>query len=85
MLITGLFTRFAALGIFGLFVGILLKVHLTGWFFFMNWEGTARMEGIEYHLLIFGITLALMIGGAGRFSFDRNISETIINNQNKKS
>lgn len=83
MLITGTFTRVAALGVFGLFVGILLKIHLPGGFFFMNWGGEARMEGIEYHLLIFGMTLALMIGGAGRFSVDKKLSEANINNQNK--
>lgn len=43
--------------------------------FFMNWSGTQAGEGFEYHLLVIGINLALIIKGAGRWSVDRQLSK----------
>lgn len=43
--------------------------------FFMNWSGTQTGEGFEYHLLVIGINLALIIKGAGRWSVDRQLSK----------
>jgi putative oxidoreductase len=43
--------------------------------FFMNWTGTQAGEGFEYHLLVIGINLALIIKGAGRWSVDRQLSK----------
>ncbi|MGO4289755.1 DoxX family protein [Chitinophaga sp. RAB17] len=43
--------------------------------FFMNWSGTQSGEGFEYHLLVIGINLALIIKGAGRWSVDRQLSK----------
>jgi len=37
----------------------------------MNWGGNQKGEGIEYHLLVLAITLAVMAGGSGAFSADR--------------
>jgi putative oxidoreductase len=42
--------------------------------FFMNWTGTQKGEGIEYHLLVLAMTAFLMIRGAGAFSLDRAIT-----------
>jgi putative oxidoreductase len=36
----------------------------------MNWYGKQSGEGFEYHLLVMGMALALMITGAGRLSLD---------------
>jgi putative oxidoreductase len=36
----------------------------------MNWFGTQPGEGIEYHLLVLGIAIALIIMGAGTGSVD---------------
>ena len=41
---------------------------------FMNWSGTQKGEGFEYHLLVLAITAFLMIRGAGAFSGDRAIA-----------
>jgi len=41
--------------------------------FFMNWFGNQKGEGIEYHLLVFGIVFALIIKGGGKFSIDGEI------------
>lgn len=43
--------------------------------FFMNWGGTQAGEGFEYHILVLGITLALLIKGAGRWSVDRQLTK----------
>ncbi len=40
----------------------------------MNWFGTQKGEGFEYHLLVIGIALALIEQGAGRFSVDAAIA-----------
>jgi putative oxidoreductase len=50
-----------------------LMVHLK-FGFFMNWFGKQAGEGIEYHILIIGIALALMIKGGGGWSIDRAIA-----------
>lgn len=73
-LIVGFFTRVAALGIAIVMVVAIYMVH--GRFgFFMNWNGTQKGEGIEYHLLAIAIAIALMIKGAGSFSIDRKLSK----------
>lgn len=72
MLIFGAFTRIAALGIFGLFTGIIFTIHPG--YFFMNWGGATRGEGLEYFLLVFGISLALLISGGGSLSLDSKLS-----------
>ena len=73
MLIFGAFTRIAALGIFGLFAGIIYNVAAPNGFF-MNWGGDKKGEGYEYHLLVLGMALALIIAGAGALSIDRKFS-----------
>jgi putative oxidoreductase len=73
MLIFGAFTRIAALGVFGLFIGIIYNVASSNGFF-MNWGGNQKGEGFEYHLLVLGMALALIIAGGGSFSVDRKLS-----------
>ncbi len=69
-LITGFLTRFSAFGIAMVMLGAIFTVHgKVG--FFMNWFGQQQGEGYEYHLLVLGIALALMIRGGGRLSVDR--------------
>jgi putative oxidoreductase len=74
LLIFGALTRVAALGIIGLFAGIVYTSHIQNGFF-MNWSGKNAGEGYEFHLLVMGTALALLIGGAGRWSVDRAISK----------
>jgi len=42
--------------------------------FFMNWGGTQKGEGFEYHLLVLAMTAFLMIRGAGALSVDRALT-----------
>ncbi len=73
-LIVGLLTRIAALGIAGEMVGAIFLVHLPNGFF-MNWMGTQKGEGIEYHLLVIATGAALLLRGAGAFSVDHALSK----------
>jgi putative oxidoreductase len=73
MLIFGALTRVAALGVFGLFIGIMYNFSLANGFF-MNWGGNQKGEGFEYDLLVLGIALALIIAGGGSFSIDNKFS-----------
>jgi putative oxidoreductase len=74
-LITGLFTRVAAFGI-GATMVVAAFMH-AGNGFFMNWFGGQEGEGFEYHLLVIGMTLALIVKGAGRWSLDGWFTEKI--------
>jgi putative oxidoreductase len=69
MLIAGVFTRVAAVGIFGLFSVIMFKFHSANGFF-MNWAGTQKGEGIEYFIILLGVALTLVIAGGGKASVD---------------
>lgn len=72
-LLVGVLTRIAALGIAATMLVAVAMVH-SAFGFFMNWYGTQKGEGFEYHLLVLAITLFLMIRGAGAFSIDRAIA-----------
>jgi putative oxidoreductase len=72
-LLIGFLTRVVALGLACDMAGAILMVHLPNGFF-MNWSGKQAGEGFEYHLLIIGICIALIIGGAGKWSVDRVIA-----------
>ena len=69
-LIFGFATRLCAFGIFCDMIGAICLVHWPNGFF-MNWFGEQHGEGFEYHLLVMGMALALMITGGGRLSMDR--------------
>jgi putative oxidoreductase len=69
----GLLTRVASLGIFcDMIVAVAMIHHQFG--LFMNWTGTQKGEGYEFHLLVLAITALLMIRGAGAASVDRLLS-----------
>ena len=72
-LILGFFTRVAALGIAVNMVVAIAMVHCA-FGFFMNWTGTQKGEGFEYHLLALAMTAFLLIRGAGAYSIDRAIA-----------
>ena len=68
-LIFGFATRIVAVGIISLFAGIIFTSHFSNGFF-MNWTGNLKGEGYEYHLLVIGIAVTLLVSGAGRWSVD---------------
>ena len=80
LLLVGFLSRIAALGILGLFIGIVLKIHLANGFF-MNWNGNQKGEGIEYFLLLLALALIVLIGGGGKASVDAAITKKRITNK----
>jgi putative oxidoreductase len=75
-LIAGLLTRFTAASFIVIMLGAITTSHLRNGFF-MNWFGKQQGEGYEYHLLVIGIGLALLMTGAGKWSVDRLIAEKV--------
>ena len=72
-LILGVLSRIAALAVgVEMVVAIAMVHHVNGWF--MNWSGTQKGEGYEYHLLTIGLALIVLIYGAGKASIDRALS-----------
>jgi len=76
-LILGFLTRIAAFGIGVNMLVAIMTVHLP-FGFFMNWTGTQKGEGFEFHLLVLAIVVFLMIRGAGAFSVDRILSVSVL-------
>lgn len=73
-LVLGLYTRVWALAI-GTAIAICLKMNHLQNGFFMNWAGQQRGEGFEYHILVLGIALALVVRGGGMLSLDRVLAK----------
>jgi putative oxidoreductase len=69
MLIAGLGTRLAALGVGGVMLVAATEHWSNG--FFMNWFGAQKGEGLEFFILAVGIALALLVLGGGKASLDR--------------
>ena len=69
-LAAGFLTRAAALGIGAVMVGAIATQHWQHGFF-MNWTGQQAGEGFEFHLLVLGIVLVLLLKGSGALSLDR--------------
>ena len=70
MLIVGFLGRVAALTIICIMAVAIAKVH---WQFglFMNWFGTQKGEGFEYHLLAATLGVVIVLRGSGALSLDR--------------
>jgi putative oxidoreductase len=70
MLIVGFLGRVAALTIICTMVVAVAEVH---WHFglFMNWFGTQKGQGFEYHLLAIAIGVVIALRSSGTPSFDR--------------
>jgi putative oxidoreductase len=73
-LILGLASRFWAAAIAAIMVGAIFTVSLQ-YGFFMNWFGNQQGEGYEFHLLMIGLSLAVILNGSGRYSIDGLIKE----------
>lgn len=76
-LIVGLLARIAALGIgIEMLVAIFMVHGRNG--LFMNWYGTQKGEGYEYHLLAIALCLLILVKGAGAASIDRLIAQKTV-------
>jgi len=70
----GLYTRVFAAGILVMFIGMIAVAHWPVGFF-MNWTGGLKGEGYEYHLLVIGIALSIILSGSGRWSLDNSFHQ----------
>lgn len=68
-LIAGLFSKVAALFIVLTMVGAIATVHFR-FGLFMDWFGSQKGHGIEYHLLAIALALVVVVKGGGAFSLD---------------
>jgi putative oxidoreductase len=75
-LILGFLTRFIAASYVLIMLGAIAMVHWPNGFF-MNWSGKQAGEGFEYHLLVIGMSLALLIAGGGKWSVDGAIAKKL--------
>jgi putative oxidoreductase len=73
-LIVGLFSRIAALVIALTMIGAIATVHFR-FGLFLDWFGTQKGHGIEYHLLAIALALIVVVKGAGAFSLDHLVYE----------
>lgn len=75
-LLVGFLTRFTAASLGLIMMGAVTMVHKQHGFF-MNWDGQQAGEGYEYHVLVLGMCLALMVAGAGKWSVDGAVAEKL--------
>ncbi len=73
-LIFGFLGRIAASGIMVNMIVAIAMVHRHNGLF-MNWTGTQKGEGFEYHLLAIAIALTILIKGAGALSVGRLLTK----------
>lgn len=76
-LILGLISRISAAGIGLIMLGAIVMVH-SQFGFFMNWFGSQAGEGFEYHLLVLGLSLVVLIKGGGKWALDSVISNMFL-------
>jgi putative oxidoreductase len=68
-LILGFLSRVMAAALGVVMLGAIYFV--TGrWGFFMNWYSEQRGEGFEFHILVIGMVLILVLKGGGKWSMD---------------
>jgi len=76
-LILGLISRISAAGIGLIMLGAIVMVH-SQFGFFINWFGSQAGEGFEYHLLVLGLSLVVLIKGGGKWALDSAISNMFL-------
>ncbi|MFO1447061.1 MAG: DoxX family protein [Opitutaceae bacterium] len=69
LLLLGVATRVAAVGIASVMIGAVLTTHVPHGFF-MNWFGQQKGEGFEFHLLALGLCAINLVAGGGWGSID---------------
>ncbi|MCI0750249.1 MAG: DoxX family protein [Flammeovirgaceae bacterium] len=77
-LLIGFATRFIAACYIIIMCGAIYFTHWK-WGFFMNWYmQSGRGEGFEFHLLVIGIAVSLLMNGSGRWSIDKHLANRIV-------
>lgn len=74
-ILAGLWTRANALLLSVIVIGMIFSGH-TEHGFFMNWFGNQKGEGFEYHILLLGLCLSLLLTSSYRWSLDQVVLKT---------
>jgi len=69
-LLVGVLSRFSAAAIIVIMIGAIATQHYPNGFF-MNWTGSQKGEGFEFHLLMIGTLLSTLIAGPGVFALSK--------------
>ena len=72
-MLAGLLVRPAALGLVVVMLVAVAKVHWKNGFFLNMAMTPGKGHGYEFNLALIGMALAVLVGGAGRYSVDRLI------------
>lgn len=80
----GLFSRFMAAAVIAIMLGAVIVTHAQ-YGFYMNWFGAQKGEGIEYHLLMIGLSAIIVVNGGGAYSLDAILDKLIPSLTGKKS
>lgn len=72
-MLAGFLVRPAALGLVMVMLVAVAKVHWTNGFFLNMSMTPGKGHGYEFNLALIGMALAVLVGGAGRYSVDRLI------------
>jgi len=73
-LIVGFLGRISAFGLLANFIVASSMVYKQGGFFFMNWGGQQKGEGVEFFILVLVVAIVIMIRGSGAWSVDRALT-----------
>jgi putative oxidoreductase len=76
-LVLGFCTRFMAASLFIIMFGAMVLDHAQ-YGFFMDWFRIQKGEGIEFDILTFGLSFALVLNGGGAYSLDKYISRLFL-------
>lgn len=75
-LITGTLSRIAAAGVGIIMIGAVVTVHWKNGFF-LNWYLTPDVgHGFEYNLALIAMSLAIVLGGPGRYAIDNRCCQS---------
>lgn len=77
LILAGAGVRLMAFAYIIMFFGMIVTAH-ADYGFFMNWDGSQKGEGYEYHLLVMGLAALLLLNGSGKFSFDYMVSKSLL-------
>ena len=72
-LIIGFLGRVAAFAITLVLLAAVVRLHWSVGFF-MNWDGTLKGEGFEFHILAVTLAVIVIIRGSGSLSIDRAVT-----------
>ena len=73
-LVAGFASRIWSLALMAVMLGAIITTNFKNGLF-MNWFGTQAGEGFEYHILVIGICIAIILAGSGRYSVDNLIAK----------